>query len=952
MTHKILGEHTSKQLGDNDFYSIYDFQDQTVIDFLSDQRIHRIGNWAVFESFYVHPDGPKVSDDFWSLNSHELAQKDWHDWASVETVNSAFFDDSIKFYANFYFSNWKYLKEFTAIQVEYRQCVAKAFVERWPEEYGTPLAFLRTEFREFVDYINRSFDYEGKKWIDEQKSSILSELSDIPSEIRLTDPSVVYFPDKNDEIKAAYTCYRTYDGWFGYVFKPYCEKPIKKEGDTWMYHDGHEYVPVEYVSKYVESVPNKIDVAQSTEQYISELDLADLNNIESFKIKCLDLIKFYKFRELLMEITQVDQEESYYSYHCDRYLNTELEKIMAWLDAIYECFSRINSYVDNIQDSELRNNFLDVFTWIYLVIEQFYPELIEALHFLFYNEEEGWYPGCQGKEYASNRYVCWLELLGIFYGTDKADTFIVPIKNYLVKGLQYMKVPTIPSDLVLHAQAGQDLQEITITSHIYGFSVSGTYYWVQDQVANYTQLALIIRWLIGNYSMNGIPIIGNLLAETATEAAQIGPNVKSIFLLKADWDVLEPWLGDKYTSNPTNMLELFQTWSIPLDSDIYTDQNISALYDFYRKKDVARGLRRLCTENYTPFQTRSDTKSMPEYILRSGSGSDNEFLIIIGFSRKEITEPQILGPSEFTSLADLNQDSYISEIADKKFCINDNEWLYKMLAFQINGVLLPILEVRTEGLLVSVPDMPEVFTMTRESYENWLRECQLIDLTLARTLKLYVDRCTREVTSFTVDNNRYPVYGCECYTAQAISNIIALAQQLVDNELDMKWFFGNALNSGLQEKYYEMYGTPTVSEDYYFRRVSFSRIISDQGYVFYNTQYSSMINEIAIKISYILDEGIYYQDTSSSLVNSSVRESYWEPLQSVLITLINEMTTTSVYITDIRQYEKYSSLLNWIQRFKLINENSDTIAISHDQLEADTLSGIESIAEAYEINQN
>ena len=223
-------QHT---LGDNDFYSIYDFQDQSVIDFFSDQRIHRIGNWEVFESFYVHPDGPKVSDDFWSLNSHEFAHRGWYDWASVETVNSAFFDDSIKFYANFYFSNWKYLKEFTAIQVDYRQCVAKAFVKRWPEEYGTPLAFLRTEFREFVDYIDRSFDYEGKKWIDEQKSSILSVLSDIPSEIQLTDPSVVYFPDKNDEIKAAYTCYRTYDGWFGYVFKPYCENPIKKEGDTY-----------------------------------------------------------------------------------------------------------------------------------------------------------------------------------------------------------------------------------------------------------------------------------------------------------------------------------------------------------------------------------------------------------------------------------------------------------------------------------------------------------------------------------------------------------------------------------------------------------------------------------------------------------------------------------------------------------------------------------------------
>ena len=313
-----------------------------------------------------------------------------------------------------------------------------------------------------------------------------------------------------------------------------------------------------------------------------------------------------------MEITQVDQEESYYSYHCDRYLNTELEKIMDWLDAIYECFSRINSYVDDIQDSELRNNFFDTFSWIYLVIGQFYPELIEALHFLFYNDEEGWYPGCQGKEYASDRYVCWLELLGIFYGTDEADTFIVPIKNYFVRGLKYMKVPTTSSDLVLHAQAGQDLQEITVNSHTYGFSVSGTYYWVQDQVANYTQLTLIIRWYVRNYSMNGIPVIGNLLAETATEAAQISQNVKPIFLLKADWNVLKPWLGDKYTSNPTNMLELFQTWSIPLDSDIYEDKNISALYDFYRKKDVARGLRRLCTVSYTPFQTRSDTKSMPE----------------------------------------------------------------------------------------------------------------------------------------------------------------------------------------------------------------------------------------------------------------------------------------------------------------------------------------------------
>ena len=113
-----------------------------------------------------------------------------------------------------------------------------------------------------------------------------------------------------------------------------------------------------------------------------------------------------------------------------------------------------------------------------------------------------------------------------------------------------------------------------------------------------------------------------------------------------------------------------------------------------------------------------------------------------------------------------------------------------------------------------------------------------------------------------------------------------------------------------------------------------------------------MINEIAIKISYILDEGIYYQNTPSSLTKSSIRESYWEPLQSVLITLINEMTATSIYITDIRQYKKYSSLLNWIQRFKLFNENSDTIAILHNQLEADTLSGIDSIAETYEINQN
>lgn len=943
----------SRQLGDNDFYSIYDFQDQTVIDFFDEQRTKKYNNWEVFSVFYVHPDGPKVSDDWWAVNTREFAHEGWYRWATVKTMNSAFFDDSIKFYAYFYFSNWKYLKVFTEIDVQYRRCVAKAFVERWSEKYGNLIAFLRTEFREFVDYIDRSFDYEGKKWIDEQKSSILSELLDIPSEIKLTDPSVVYFPDKNDEIKAAYTCYRTYDGWFGYVFKPYCENPIKKEGDTWMYHDGHGYVPVEYVSKYVESVPNKIDVAQATEHYISELNLVNQNSIESFKDKCLDLVEFYKFRELLMEITQVDHEnDSYYSYHCDRYLNTELKKIMDWLDAIYECFSRIISYVDNIQDSELKNNFFDTFSWIYLVIGQFYPGIMEFLHSLFYNEEEGWYPGYQGEEYASYRYVHWLELLGIFYGTDEADTFIVPIRNYFVKGLKYMKVPTTPSDLVLHAQAGQDLQEITVDSHTYGFNVSGTYYWVQDQTANYTQLALIIRWYVRNYSMNGIPVIGNLLAETATEAAQIGQNVKPIFFLKADWDVLKPWLGDKYTSNPTNMLELFQTWSIQLDSDIYVDQNIDALYDFYRKMDVARDLRRLCTVNYTSYQVRSDEKSMPDYVLKTRSANSNDLLIFIGGTREEITEPQILDFSKFVDLVGFNPDSYISEINDKKFCINNNEWLYKMLAFLVNGFLLPILEVSTEGLLASVPDMPEVATMTRESYENWLRECQLIDLTLAKTLKLYVDRCVREVTSFTVDDNRYSVYGCECYTAQAISNIIAIAQQLVKNEQDMKWFFGNALDSNLQEKYEDWYGTPSVSEDFYFRRVSFSRLISDQGVIRYNTQYTNMITAIATNIPNILDEDIYYQDIPSSLVNSSERELFWEPLESVLITLIEEMIATPVYITDIRQYEKYSSLLNWIQKFKLFGENSDTIAISHNQLEADTLSGVESITEAYEINQN
>ena len=260
----------SKQIGNKDFYSVYDLKNPSVIEYFNEQNYKNYDGWTVYSNFFVHPDGPKISNDLWHVRCREFAHWGTSDWASVETLNSAFFDDSIKFYAYFYFSTWNLLNEFTAIDLQYRRCVAKAFVERWPDNWNNNInviGFLRTEFRQFVDYIGDNFDYEGQSWIDHQKDFLLAHLDTInsPTEIQLTDPSVVYFPDKNDEIKAAYTCYRTYDGWFGYVFKPYCENPIKKEGDTWMYHDGHGYVPVEYVSKYVESIPNKIYVAQATE---------------------------------------------------------------------------------------------------------------------------------------------------------------------------------------------------------------------------------------------------------------------------------------------------------------------------------------------------------------------------------------------------------------------------------------------------------------------------------------------------------------------------------------------------------------------------------------------------------------------------------------------------------------------------------------------------------------
>ena len=949
MAHKILGK--------NDFYSIYDMEEPEVIKIIEESdTIYQPypGAYTIYKDFFVHPDGPKVSDDYWHGGSYHLGRGgDWNGhnvWIAAETSLT----DEATIVCRFTYTDWNILKNckltedaFSSLnnddlKMDYRKCIAKNFIARIsdddPNVDYTLLFFLRTEFREFSEYTGMDINYERRRVITHQKTYILTRMTDVPWHVPITESELINFniTGLNSLYKELIRYDRTYDEWFGFCFSPYNATPLKLKNGVWEYsYKLLHYRPfLEIVLDNTITYDPGVIQENINQEFNSEPITVD--NIVNRIKACYNLIPFgtneNDCRKDLLRMIQKDDDHCC----CDDCIRDDLKRLIIKLDCVFCGLQTIRDNLNSNNPGEQALNVLReespvIYSQIFS-IEPNEPYMKWRVE-IYVDETDQFYPNTTGIKNAELRRTLWLDVHAQIAELVEATTFAIPYNLYYANKVWYFGNPNVIDDLSI-TKLTDETHSIQVeydneTGYFFEY-LTETYTMVKkiSVNGNNTTEARFLFWLKQHYPGNCVFNLGTLM----NIADQDGSYYEyHIAFLKDDFNWFLPDLSEL-----TNQLNTVTDIYFELRNQI-TDLTPEILDSFYTTFSTDRtyvNLQHIFVDTFNVRRMDSDNGIFK--VQLTSMKTDNLHFVIGCCPTKPNSSEMPDGFFTFETFEDtlslLNDYIYVDK---KKY--------YKVVALDLNNNYYPLVEVplvEVTNWNNSLPPFPEV--LTRESYLQWFNLVSYIQNIFYISVYSVASDCTRKLDVFyppSGDAYMMDVYGVECYDATAVRNTITNLNNLVNNEETIL----NVLVVNAN-KLVVLFGDDC-------EKVTGNRLNED-GIV--GSQLETNLNYIkeSIQDIYVINtdnKEIFYNEIDSALIdeNSSYRKDCWDLVLRNIERYFGDVKIDYNYIADIRLYTLRPESFNWFSEVTM-NDNTKGIVLSKNELTTDH--DIVEINETYEIN--
>lgn len=963
MTHKILGE--------DDFYSIYDMEDPEVIKTIEESdtmdQPHPIG-YTIYKDFFVHPDGPKVSNDYWHGGSYHLARgTDWNNddvWVAVETSLT----DEATIVCKFVYTDWDNLKTCKLtedaflslnnnnLKMDYRKCIAKNFVARVSEddpnvEY-TPLFFLRTEFEEFVEYTGMDMNYERRRVITHQKTYILTRMTDVPWHVPITEDKLINFnlTGLNSLYEQLIRYDRTYDEWFGFCFSPYNVTPLKLKNGEWQYvSQVLDHLPFLVYRPFLKIVLdstttyNPEAVQENIEQEFGR-ETITVENITERIEACYNLIPFNVgdngCRRDLLRMIQKDGDHCC----CDDCIRDDLKRLIVKLDCVFCGLQTIRDLLNSNNPGEQALKQLKVESpVVYSQIFGLEPNepYTKWRAEIYVYETDQFYPNTTGKKNAELRRTLWMDVHAQVAELVEATTFAIPYNLYYANKVWYFGNPNVIDELTI-TKDRDEIHDVTVTdvgnyyTFVYPIEEEPGYrgYTMVKEISvngNKTTEARFLFWLKQHYPDNCVFNLGTLMNIANQNGTYYNHHVT---FLRDDFNRFLPDLRE-LLGNDIDVIPRIYSELCNQVIDL-TPEVLDSFYMTFSTNRIDANLQHIFVDTFNVRRMDSDNGI---FKVQLTSKKTNNVQFVVGCCLTKPTSSQM--PNGFFTFETF--EDTISLLNDYVYV--GQQRYHKVVALSLTNGYYPLVEVPLVKFAIwnsSIPPFPEV--LTRESYLQWFRLVSYIQNTLYTSVHSVATDCMRDLDIFypsSGDDYAMQIYGVECYDATAVRNTITNLNNLINNEEAILNILETNANNLVR-----IFGTECKEAT--GNRLEENGTVGDQI-----GRKLDIIKE-SIPDIYIINTDnseIFYNRIGSTLINdnSSYRKDCWDSVSRAIYNYFTNVKVDVDYIADIRLYTFRPESFNWISDVTM-NDNTKGILLSKNELTTDYY--ITAINEEWKLAEN
>lgn len=692
------------------------------------------------------PDVNKVTNDFFVLFSRRFDSADnpfrcWIEWDGYISFSIPFNVDQnhVENLSDW----WDFITHPENIEVDDRRCILYSFFNTYKEQPNNQtyvhtiqdkiIYFLRDDWFKIETYLDIDLPVENfqSEWTTNQISTICQKIEekDVPLEIRKTDLHYIDPGTTYPEITKSFFSYdRTYDGWFGYIFKPNQSTNKFLSYDTYhSYENGiGRDIPTVRISRWdSEAMTSELN------EKLNESVPTDQAGFNEYLLDCL----------FIAGIVYLGRDIHGVYENVDWCLRNDLEILFNKLEDFRSSLIAIKTKIGDSIDLAIENfkNLLDN-----------YEDDLITLRGEIRTEGGEYTQWYLNQSTTVMRQECWLPLYQLFW--SKLQTLAVDYTKWYNNGFRYLTGNLI------------EKEDTTDSIRIYK---EGNYYKL-----NGTQTTLIttqpyqdidfniqeyLYYLLVNYSGNPMDIY-----YTVFDANPDIRNGNILMFLENDLKIVNNKTGERATDQETaieNISRFFRYFDSIDDLD--------SIWKVFESPDT---FNRYMVTRAKMYRSTEDLVGIWHYKFEPGN-SDDVGRIQLWLTKEPVTDPKhrIEENGKFI-LPELEYETWflkgkqIVTKMDDTVMIGEDIW-YKSYWFKYkNGsdtFVFPRLRFDFSTLPYSEP--PEVPT---EWTQEEIDRVNTIEVRMAYGLDLLCKNCVQTLG----DYSEYTIYQVECYDGEELKH--------------------------------------------------------------------------------------------------------------------------------------------------------------------------------------